>query len=79
MHLQDFDSKQIRSCLTRSRKGSITGPSEYAQATWLTSPNYDLVSVIVLGPGKFCIACIMDSEGVTPEGVIWRPPNYTTT
>ena len=50
----------------------MTGPNEYAQATWLMSPNYDLVSVIVLGTGKLCIACIMNLEGVTPEGVIWN-------
>ena len=64
-------------CLTRSRKDSMTGPNEYAQATWLMSPNHDLVSVIALGTEKLRIACIMDSEGVTLEGVIWRPSNCT--
>ena len=29
----------------RSQKGSMTGPSEYVQATWLISRNNDLASV----------------------------------
>ena len=37
--------------LTRSRNGSIMGLNEYAHATWLTSPNQDLASVIFLGSG----------------------------
>ena len=39
-------------CLTRSRNGNIIGHKEYAHATWLTSPNQDLVSVIFFGVGK---------------------------
>ena len=42
--------------LTRSRNGSIMGLNEYAHATWLTSPNQDLASVIFLGVGKLDIA-----------------------
>ena len=52
----------------------MTGPSKYAQATWLTSPNYDLASVNVLWTGKFNMVSSMESVGVIPEGVIWRPP-----
>ena len=36
-----------------------------------------LAYVSVLGIGKLNIASSMDSEGVIPEGVIWRPPNCT--
>ena len=36
-------------CLMRSQMGSMTGPSKYAQATWLTNPNHDLALVSVLG------------------------------
>ena len=50
--------------MMRSRKGSMMGPSEYAQLTWLTSPNHDLASVSVLGMGKLDIASSMDLEGV---------------
>ena len=53
----------------------MTGPNEYTQATWLMNPNHDLASVIVLGPGKLHITCIMDSEGVTLEGVIVIHPD----
>ena len=60
---------RCESHLTKSRNGSMTGPSEYAQATWLTSLNHDLTSVRVLGIGKPNIASSMDSEGVIPEGV----------
>ena len=61
--------------LTRSRNGSIMGLNEYAHATWLTSPNQDLASVIFLGVGKLDIAFNRLSQGVTPEDVIWRSPN----
>ena len=64
--------------LTRSRKSNITGSNENTQATWLMIPNHDMGSVIVFGTGKLSITCIIDSKGVTPEGVIWSPPNYTT-
>ena len=43
---------------------------KWTQTIWLTSPTNDLASVIVLGTGKLSIACIMDLERVTPEGVI---------
>ena len=72
-----WSQAKCESCLTRSRKGSMTGPSEYAQATWLTSPNHDLASASVFGTGKFSIASSMGLEGVTPEDVIWSPPNST--
>ena len=42
--------------LTRPRKETITEPSMYAQTTWLTSSNHDLVSVNVLRIGNFDIA-----------------------
>ena len=64
--------------LTRSRNGSIMGRNEYAHATWLTSLNQDLASVIFLEVGKVDIAFNRLSQGVTPEDVIWRPPNWTT-
>ena len=70
MHLQGFFFHiKCESCLMR--------PSEYALVTWLTSPNHDLASVNVFGMGKLNIVSSMDLEGVTPEGVIWRPPNCT--
>ena len=40
-----WSQAKCESRLTRSRKGSMTGPSEYAHATWLTSPIHDLASV----------------------------------
>ena len=48
----------------------MTGPSEYAQAIWLTSPNNDLVSVSVFRIRKFNIASSMDSEGVPPQRML---------
>ena len=63
---------------TSCRNGSIIGLNEYAHATWLTSPNQDLASVMFLGLGKLEIAFSKLLEGVTPVGVIWRPPNWTT-
>ena len=62
--------------LTRFWNGSIIGLSEYAHATWLTSPNQDLVLMIFWWAGKLEIAFSKFSQGVTP--VIWRPPNWTT-
>ena len=58
----------------RSWNGSIIGLNEYAHATWLTSPNQDISLVIFLGLGKPDIAFSRLSQGVTPEDVIWRPP-----
>ena len=49
--------------LTKSGKGRMTGLSQYAQATWLTSPNHDLASESVLWIGKFYRASSMDSVG----------------
>ena len=65
------------SYLTRLQKGSMTGPSEYAQATYLTSLNHDLASVSVLGIRTLSITSCMDSEGVTLESIIFRHPNCT--
>ena len=48
------------------------GLNDYAHATWLTSPNQDLASVIFWGVGKLNIAFSRLSQGVTPEDVIWR-------
>ena len=64
--------------LTRSRNGSMTGPSEFAQASWLTSPNNELASMSVLGIEKFKIASSMNSEDASLAGVIWKPLNCTT-
>ena len=50
-----WSQAKSESRLTRSRKGSMTGPSEYAQATWLTCPNHDLASVSVFGIGKLVL------------------------
>ena len=68
---------KCESRLTRLWKRIMNGPSEYAQATCLTSPNHELASVSVFRIGKFNIASMMDSEGVIPEGVIWRSLNCT--
>ena len=38
---------------------------EQPQAIWLTSPNNDQASMIILGTEKFCITSSMDSEVVT--------------
>ena len=79
MLFRDFHSKRSwRFFFTSSRNGSIIGLNEYAHATWLTSPNQDLASVMFLGLGKPEIAFSKLLEGVTPVGVIWRPPNWTT-
>ena len=48
----------------------MMGAREYAQATWLTSPNHDLAPVMFLGVGKSRMAVISFSEGVMPVGVI---------
>lgn len=52
-----------------SQKGSMTGPNEYTRVTWLAL-------VIVLGTGKFSIIFCMDSNSVTPEGIILRLEIY---
>ena len=69
---------KFESCLMRSQKGCTSGPSEHTQAIWLTCSKHDLSSERVLRIGKFNIASSMNSDGVTAEGVIWRPPIYTT-
>ena len=60
---------------TRSQNGIIIGLNEYTHATWLTSLNQDLASVIFWGNWKLEIEFSKFSLGVTPDDVIWRPLN----
>ena len=47
-----------------------------AHATWLTSLNQDFAGMIFLGAGKLEIAFSKLSQRVTPDVVIWQPPNW---
>ena len=57
----------------RARNGAMTGAMEKANATWLTSPNQALMSVIPLGVGKSVMARRYLLHGLTSVLVIWNP------
>ena len=62
----------------RARNGAMTGAMEKANATWLTSPNQALMSVILLGVGKSDMARRYLLHDLTSVLVIWNPENSTS-
>ena len=62
----------------RARNGAMTDAMEKANATWLTSPNQALMSVIPLGMGKSVMARRYLLHGLTSVLVIWNPANSTS-
>ena len=46
-------------------------------ATWFTSPNHALMSVMLVGVGKSVMACMYLSASLTSNGVTVKPANST--
>ena len=46
-------------------------------ATWFTSPNHALMSVMLVGVGKSVMACMYLSAGLTSNGVTVKPAKST--
>ena len=60
-----------------SRNGSMRSVAEKAYDTWLTKPNQERMSVMLLGVGKWRIASRYFAHGRTLSGVISNPANST--
>ena len=62
----------------RSRNGCIVGAIEKAYATWLTKPNQARTSVMFFGVGKPVMASRYFCDGLTSDGVMVNPANFTS-